>query len=71
MNIIKVILQVWLLGWIVSSTAYCYSSVKKSRHSGDSWSIKQSLPFISLLLVVWPLSAFVYFYLALTQKAKH
>jgi hypothetical protein len=62
MTIIKIILLMWIAGWLVCSMIYTVDSVIKSKQNETGWSLKENLYRIATMLIMWPFTVIVYIY---------
>jgi hypothetical protein len=62
MNILRIILAIWLGGWLISAGVYVWSSMKRARIAGTSWSPTRNLTSITALVLTWLPSIILYVY---------
>ena len=62
MTILRIILAIWLGGWLISAGVYVLSSLRRARMAGTSWSLTRNLTSITALVLTWLPSFIVYVY---------
>jgi hypothetical protein len=60
MNNTKLLILVWIAGWITCSIIYIVSSFSKAKYLNENWSFLNSIAFVPMLFIIWPFTLVIY-----------